>query len=127
MSLLVVAESKEDFNAWLSAQEQPAAEPADSSAQQGEQVFISAGCVFCHTVRGLDDKEIDRSSVDLGPDLTHLNSRLTIAGASLAQNRGNLAGWIVDAQHVKPGSLMPNIYIDSDELQALLAYLETLH
>jgi cytochrome c oxidase subunit 2 len=52
---------------------------------------------------------------------------LTIAGASLTQNRGNLAGWIVDAQHVKPGSLMPEINIDSAQLQALLAYLETLN
>jgi cytochrome c oxidase subunit 2 len=65
--------------------------------------------------------------VDLGPDLTHVYSRLTIAGASLTNNRGNLAGWIVDAQHVKPGSLMPNMYLESEDLQALLAYLETLH
>lgn len=88
---------------------------------------MSTGCVFCHTVRGPDDKAIDRSSIDLGPDLTHLNSRLTIAGASLAKSPGNLAGWIVDAQHVKPGSLMPNMYLKSQDLQALLAYLETLH
>jgi cytochrome c oxidase subunit 2 len=75
----------------------------------------------------LKDKEIDRSSVDLGPDLTHLDSRLTIAGASLTKNRGNLAGWVVDAQHIKPWALMPEMDIDSEQLQALLAYLETLH
>jgi len=127
MGLMVVAEKKADFDNWINAQKQPAVAPTDQIAQQGQQVFMSAGCVFCHTVRGLEDKEIDRSSVDLGPDLTHLDSRLTIAGASLTKNRGNLAGWIVDAQHVKPGSLMPNIYISSEDLQALLAYLETLH
>jgi cytochrome c1 len=53
-------------------------------------------------------------------------SRLTIAGASLAQNRGNLAGWVVDPQHVKPGNLMPNMDLNSQDLQALLAYLATL-
>ena len=127
MGLVVVAESEDDFNNWLNAQQQPAAAPTDQMAVQGQQVFMSAGCVFCHTVQGLDDKSIDRSSVDLGPDLTHLSSRLTIAGASLTQNRGNLAGWIVDAQHVKPGSLMPNMDLNSEDLQALLVYLETLH
>lgn len=126
MGFMVVVESKEDFDQWLSIQGQPVATPTDETALHGQQVFMSEGCVFCHTVRGLDDKEIDRSSVDLGPDLTHLNSRLTIAGASLTQNRGNLAGWIVDAQHVKPGSLMPNMYLNSEDLQNLLVYLETL-
>jgi cytochrome c oxidase subunit 2 len=126
MGLMVVAESQSDFDQWVTAQGQPVAEPDDPAARQGQQVFLSAGCVFCHTVRGLDDKEIDRSSVDLGPDLTHLNSRLTIAGASLTKNQGNLAGWILDAQHVKPGSLMPNMVLTSQDLQNLLAYLETL-
>jgi cytochrome c oxidase subunit 2 len=127
MGLMVVAQEQADYDSWVKAQQQPAAQPTDSTAQQGQQVFMSVGCVFCHTVRGLEDKEIDRSSVDLGPDLTHLDSRLTIAGASLTKNRGNLAGWIVDAQHVKPGALMPEMDIDSQQLQALLAYLETLH
>jgi cytochrome c oxidase subunit 2 len=126
MGFMVVAQSDADFNNWLSAQQQDAATPTDSSALQGRQVFVSAGCVFCHTVRGLYDKDIDRSGVDLGPDLTHLYSRLTIAGASLTKNRGNLAGWIVDAQHVKPGNLMPNMQLNSQDLQSLLAYLETL-
>jgi cytochrome c oxidase subunit 2 len=127
MGFMVVVQSRADFKNWLSTQQQPAAAPTDPTALQGQQVFMNAGCVFCHTVRGLDDKAIDRSSVDLGPDLTHLDSRLTIAGASLTENQGNLAGWIIDAQHVKPGSLMPNMYLNSQDLQALLAYLETLH
>lgn len=127
MGFMVVVESKADFDKWLSAQKQPAAAPTDQTALRGQQVFMSVGCVFCHTVQGLDDKQIDRSSVDLGPDLTHLSSRLTIAGASLTENRGNLAGWVVDAQHVKPGSLMPEMNnINSQDLQALLIYLETL-
>lgn len=126
MGFMVVVQNQHDFDTWISAQGQPAAALADPAAQRGQQVFMNAGCVFCHTVKGIDDKEIDRSSVDLGPDLTHLASRLTIAGASLTENRGNLAGWVVDPQHVKPGSLMPNMQLNGQDLQALLAYLETL-
>ena len=110
----------------VSAQQQPTTAPTDPTVQRGQQVFVSDGCVFCHTVQGLDDKQIDRSSVDLGPDLTHLASRLTIAGASLQENRGNLAGWVLDPQHVKPGALMPEMDINSQDLQDLLVYLESL-
>jgi cytochrome c oxidase subunit 2 len=126
MGFMVIVESRADFDKWVSAQKQPAAAPTDQTAHRGQQVFMSDGCVFCHTVQGLDDKQIDRSSVDLGPDLTHIASRMTIAGATLKENRGNLAGWVVDAQHVKPGSLMPEMDIDSQDLQALLVYLESL-
>ncbi|MGE5378133.1 MAG: cytochrome c oxidase subunit II [Bacteroidota bacterium] len=127
MGFMVVAQSQADYDSWVQAQSQSAAEPADANTQKGQQVFMNAGCVFCHTVRGLDDKQIDRSGIDLGPDLTHLDSRLTIAGASLTKNRGNLAGWVIDPQHVKPGSLMPEMHMNSEDLQALLAYLESLH
>jgi cytochrome c oxidase subunit 2 len=127
MGLLVIAESSDDFNKWVQNQQQPMAAPTDRAAQQGQQVFMSTGCVFCHTVRGLDDKEIDRSSVDLGPDLTHIASRQTIAAASLENNPGNLSSWITNAQHFKPGSLMPNVPLSSDDLQSLLAYLQSLH
>ena len=126
MGFMVVAQSQADYDAWVSQQAQPAASPSDASAQQGQQVFLNAGCIFCHTIRGLDDKPVDRSAIDLGPDLTHLSSRLTIAGATLTANRGNLAGWISDTQHIKPGNLMPTVYINSKDLQNLLAYLETL-
>ena len=126
MGFMVVAESEADFNAWVSTQQQPAPEPTDEAAVAGQQVFFSAGCVYCHQIRGLNDKAVDRSAVDLGPDLTHISSRLTIASGSLTNNRGNLAGWISDSQHIKPGNQMPNIYLNSDDLQNFLAYLETL-
>jgi cytochrome c oxidase subunit II len=126
MGFMVVAESSADFDKWLTAQQQPATAPAETAAKQGQQVFESAGCIFCHTIRGMDDKSIDRSGIDLGPDLTHLSSRLTIAGAVLTQNTGNLAGWVSDPQHIKPGSLMPRVDLNGQDLQTLLAYLETL-
>ncbi len=127
MGFLVIAQSKADYNNWLHDQEQSAASPTDPAAQKGQQVFLSAGCAFCHMIRGLDDTDVVRTDVRLGPDLTHLQSRMTIAAATLPDNTGNLAGWVSDAQHTKPGSLMPEMYLNSQDLQNLLAYLQTLH
>src|SRR3982751_34632 len=61
-----------------------------------------------------------------GPDLTHLASRRTIASGTLPNNVGNLAGWILDPQSIKPGAKMPPNQLDPAALQALLAYLGTL-
>lgn len=120
MQFLVIAEEPDQFNDWLARQQQPAAEPADELASSGRQVFFSAGCVYCHTIAGTPARG------RLGPDLTHLASRRTLAAAVLENNRGNLAGWIVDSQSVKPGNLMPPTLLTAADLQALLAYLESL-
>jgi cytochrome c oxidase subunit II len=126
MGFIVVAESQEEFDAWIAAQQQPTVTPVDELALRGQEVFLSAGCAYCHSINGLDDSSVDASEIDLGPDLTHVGSRLTIAAGSLTNNLGNLAGWILDAQHVKPGSLMPPMYLNSQDLQALLAYIDQL-
>jgi mono/diheme cytochrome c family protein len=93
----------------------------DEITQRGLEVFLSTSCVYCHTIRGTP------AVGEVGPDLTHLASRLTLAAGALENNRGNLGGWILDPQHIKPGSLMPPTNLTGEELQALLAYLETLH
>jgi cytochrome c oxidase subunit 2 len=120
MRFVVVAEPEAQFAAWLAQQQQPAAEPTDAQARQGQQVFLGSPCSQCHTIRGTN------ATGDLGPDLTHLASRRTLAAGTLANNPGNLAGWIIDPQHIKPGNLMPSTSLTGDELQALLAYLATL-
>ena len=75
---------------------------------------------MCHTIAGTP------AGSRVGPDLTHLASRRTIAAGTLANTRGNLAGWIADPQAFKPGVKMPSNALSSADLQALLAYLETL-
>ncbi len=127
MGFVVVAQPPDAFDTWLAREQQPAAAPEDAQAVRGQEVFASAGCVYCHTIRGLDFSSIDASAVDLGPDLTHFASRLTIGAGILPNNRGNLSGWIANPQHIKPGVLMPASALSGDDLQALLAYLETLH
>lgn len=120
MQFLVVAQPLEAYEAWIAQQRLPAREPTDPLAQQGRQVFLDSNCIFCHAVRGTD------ATGNLGPDLTHLASRRTLAAGMLVNNIGNLAGWIADPQHIKPGNLMPSTELSSVELQALLAYLATL-
>lgn len=120
MQFVVVAHLPGEFEAWLARQQQPAPQPQDEFIRFGQQVFLGSSCVYCHTVRGTN------ATATVGPDLTHLASRLTLAAGILDNSRGNLAGWIVDPQHIKPGNLMPPTNLSGEELQAMLAYLDTL-
>lgn len=120
MNFIVVAQPAAEFAAWLVAQQQPAPAPQDSLAMLGQQLFFDADCMQCHTIKGTD------ATGQLGPDLTHLASRRTLAAATMENTLGNLGGWIADPQHSKPGNLMPAADLTSVELQALLAYLATL-
>ncbi|HEX6533157.1 MAG TPA: cytochrome c oxidase subunit II [Gemmatimonadaceae bacterium] len=120
MALMVVAEPAGRFRAWLAAQRQPAAPPTDSLRARGERVFLGADCTLCHSIAGTP------AGGRQGPDLTHVGSRLTLAAGTLPNTRRNLAGWIVDPQSTKPGSLMPQNPLGSEDLQALISYLEGL-
>jgi cytochrome c oxidase subunit 2 len=119
MATFVVAESPARFAAWLAA-EQRDAPPVDSAARAGLAVFQTNACSNCHTIRGTT------AVGALGPDLTHVASRTTLAAGTLANTPGNLMGWISNAQALKPGVTMPTMFMRPDELHALAAYLETL-
>ena len=120
MAFLIVAEPSDSFSAWLVRQRDTAMTPSDSVSLRGQEVFLSSSCVMCHAIGGTP------AGSRIGPDLTHLASRRTIAAGTLPNTRGNLAGWIVNPQAIKPGVRMPSTRLDSDDLRALLTYLETL-
>lgn len=120
MRFIVVAESKADFAKWIADQQANAVTPSGGEAAKGAQVFATGPCVGCHTIRGTNAK------AKIGPDLTHFGSRQTIAGAILENNPKNLAMWLHDPPAVKPGSLMPNYHLTNDQVNALVAYLESL-
>lgn len=121
MSLYVVAHEPPEYERWRVRQNAPGRAPTRDLARLGQQVFLNGSCAYCHTVRGTD------AGGTLGPDLTHIGSRLSIAAGTYPMNRGNLAGWITDAQHLKTDSLMPSFKAFSgEELRALTAYLESL-
>jgi cytochrome c oxidase subunit II len=120
MSFYMVAEPKSEFAAWLNAQVLPAVVPSTPQTLHGQQVFLTHACVMCHTIRGTT------AGSHVGPDLTHVASRATIAAGELPNTIGNLGGWILNAQALKPGCRMPPNQLSGSDLQDLLAYLETL-
>jgi cytochrome c oxidase subunit 2 len=119
MAFDVVAQSADDFRAWRARQLRESREPTDASAEAGMAVFRQH-CAACHTVRGTDAAGL------VGPDLTHVMSRATIASGTLPNMRGYLAGWISDAQGAKPGAHMPTMSLSGNELQAVLSFIGTL-
>jgi cytochrome c oxidase subunit 2 len=120
MALTVVVHPRAEFAAWLAEARSPAAAPSDSSAKAGEKVFLFAACSSCHAITGV------AAYATVGPNLTHLASRRTIAAGTLPNTPGNLAGWIVDPQSIKPGVRMPANQLAPKDLRNLLDYLESL-
>lgn len=120
MILHVVAEAPDRYAAWLAHQRTPAATPANAVAQAGQRVYLAQACVLCHTVRGT------RSLATIGPDLTHVASRGTLATA-FPNDRAYLTAWVTHAQSLKPGAQMPDLtQMTGEETQQLVAYLEQL-
>lgn len=110
-----------EYEAWLAEQARPAAYPATLEQQRGARLFHDTGCGACHTVRGTP------AQGRLGPDLTHVGSRATIAAGQLPNNVGTLAGWIAASQHLKPDNKMPSIAVlPGEDLRALAAYVKSL-
>jgi cytochrome c oxidase subunit 2 len=120
MAFYVIAEPRPKFEAWLAAASQSHQTPTDSTLLYGQRVFLSSGCAVCHTISGT------QAQATVGPNLSHLKSRATLAAGTLPNTRENLMGWITNPQAIKPGVLMPAIPLKPDQLTALVAYLETL-
>jgi cytochrome c oxidase subunit 2 len=120
MAFLIIADEPAEFEAWRARQLAPAVEPTAADAVAGRAVFLARECTSCHTVRG------SPATGTLGPDLTHVGSRRTIAAGLFDTTRGSLAAWIADPQTLKPGNNMPMVDLDADELKAVAAYLASL-
>ena len=120
MALWVIAEPQEQFNSWLQSQTQEAAVPSTDSTKRGQQIFLSSACVMCHTVSGTP------AGSNIGPNLTHIASRQTIAAGTLENTRDHLALWVNNSQRIKPGNHMPTMSFSDDDLQPLVDYLQTL-
>lgn len=119
MAFVVVAESPEDFQAWRDSQLSMSPEPRSDRAKAGKQVFMRH-CSGCHAVRGTD------AGGALGPDLTHLMDRKTLAAGTLPNTIGHLAGWVANPQALKPGNKMPLVELSPEDLLQVHAYLRTL-
>lgn len=120
MLLIVVAEPPDSFRAWYANESRNAPSPRSDSTARGQQVFLTAACPFCHTIRGTP------SGGGVAPDLTHLAGRRMLGAGAAANNRTELGGWIENPQGMKPGNRMPANLVRGSELAALLDYLATL-
>jgi cytochrome c oxidase subunit 2 len=120
MRIRVIADEPSDFSAWVADQQQPARHPTDQLAAEGEGFFMNGPCINCHAIEGTG------ASARVGPDLTHFASRPWFAGAMFENTPENVAAWLADPPGVKPGAKMPDYGLSSDEIQKLVAYLESL-
>ncbi len=177
MGVRVVAQSEDEFQAWVArwktpaptanvpeASEDPGAgagvasrlpegEPvvaaagtpgqAEARRREAEEALVARGrqvffresyCVLCHAIEGTQAPGV------IGPNLTRLGSRTTIAAGMLDNTRENLEAWIRDPLSVKPGSQMPGAQygvtyegqtfpatnLNDEQIRALAAWLSSM-
>jgi cytochrome c oxidase subunit II len=120
MAFDIVAEPEAAFVGWLDGMRQPARDPQGTTERRGREVFMAASCAGCHTIRGTD------AHGQVAPDLTHLAARSTLGAGTLPNTPEHLDAWIRNPQASKPGNQMPPNQLAPDDLQALVAYLDTL-
>jgi cytochrome c oxidase subunit 2 len=120
MAFDVTVETPAAFNAWRAAQLAPPPAPATALAQAGYAYVTTRECASCHAIAGTP------ASAVVGPDLSHVASRRSIAAGTLPMSHANLAAWIADPQRLKPGNNMPAVPLSPEQLGAVTAYLETL-
>jgi cytochrome c oxidase subunit II len=120
MSMYVIAQHPAAYRAWLANMAAGSQAPAGTAAQAGERVFMANQCASCHQIRGTS------AQATVGPDLTHLASRSTLAALTIPNTPSELAAWIHNPQSIKPGSRMPDLGLSRTEVSELVAYLDTL-
>ncbi|HEU5003689.1 MAG TPA: cytochrome c oxidase subunit II [Actinomycetota bacterium] len=133
MRLRAVALTPDAYQSWLSQQAQPAVTPTATDAQAGADLFVNGrnntgvfaskgqpACSNCHAIDGTT------AAGQKGPNLTHVFTRQAFAGDTFDMNPENLKLWLEDPPKMKPGVDMPNLGLTPQEVNDLVAYLETL-
>jgi cytochrome c oxidase subunit 2 len=120
MGTYVFADPPQRFRRWLDNMAAPRAAPATAAERRGERVFLTNQCASCHTIRGT------AAHGTVGPDLTHVATRRTLAALAIPNDGRFLASWIAQPQHVKPGTRMPTLGLTRAERRDVVAYLESL-
>jgi cytochrome c oxidase subunit 2 len=121
MALRVVVLERPEFDRWLAEQRGPASNRRDADAVRGAELFATQGCGACHTVRGTAARGV------VGPDLTHVGSRLTLGAGRLPNEAGDFERWLRSTEHLKPGVAMPHFgMLPNEHIRALAVHLESL-
>jgi cytochrome c oxidase subunit 2 len=119
MGFSVVAESAGDFERWVTRNQQPAPEPTSDLVERGELVFTSSACAGCHTIEGTT------AQGTRGPNLTHVGTRQTLGARTLPNTSSEMKRWIENPATFKPGVKMPPAELSNDQIEALVAYLQS--
>lgn len=120
MRIRVLAQPPSEFAAWQGAQLRPAMLDTAAGVHRGAQLFQQMTCASCHAIAGT------AAAASIGPDLTHLMSRGTLAAGVLENTPVSLSRWLTNPDAIKPGSHMPNLQLTPENVRSLVAYLETL-
>lgn len=121
MSFFVRVLEPGDFETWLEQQFEPARPPETALARRGAELFQSHGCGACHTVRGTPADGV------LGPDLTHVGSRHSLAAGLLGNEIPDFVVWIERTHRIKPEARMPAFQLlDSADILAIATWLDGL-
>ena len=113
-----LSNSRGEYDAWFARAVEPTAARLTGIEQRGRALFMAAGCGTCHAVWGTD------AAGTIGPDLTNFGARGSVGIDTLPLTAENVAGFIRDGQHIKPGNRMPTFRIFSPaEQTALVSYL----
>jgi cytochrome c oxidase subunit 2 len=121
MSLMVVVVDEPAFTAWLDRQRAPAAPPGGPAQERGQAAFQAHGCATCHTIRG------SPAAGAVGPDLTHVGGRVSLAAATLPNDPASIRRWVASTHLLKPGVRMPAFdALPAETLNDLAAYLSGL-
>jgi cytochrome c oxidase subunit 2 len=132
MKFRVFAEPIAEFEAWQQKQLANAANPTTAEETQGASTFVAKGCIACHSISGV----LGAAGV-IGPNLTHLGGRSTIAAGVMDMNQDNLRKWLTDPNEIKPGNIMsnspvslaytnPNFALTTEDINNLVAFLHSL-
>jgi cytochrome c oxidase subunit 2 len=121
MRIVVVAHEPAQFEEWQQAQLRPAQSPVDDARAKGLEIFRTSTCINCHAING-----VPGANSRVAPDLTHVGSRQQLAAGVVQNTPENMRRWVKNPQAIKPGALMPDFYLDDQQIDQLADYLSSL-
>lgn len=122
MAFKAITMEPADFETWLEREAGTAESvPAGGPAARGAALFRKTGCGGCHAVRGT------AANGTIGPDLTHLASRRSLAAGILPMTEEALQDWIARTHEIKPDARMPSFgALPEEDIASIVAFLWTL-